>query len=424
MRLAALLLLFALAAPSAEVRYFRYQRPIENTPQSAAQTCMALDPAIFAHAAPQLADLRLYRDNADTPYVIRTAAPVVAAPLQISPLNLGQRAGQTVFDAMMPEGSYSDLELNLTGHDFIATVMVSGSQAQSSAGTKLGAYTIFDLSRQRLGRSTVLHLPPSDFRFLHFRIAGPIAPESVHGLSTGRRPVAEAQYRTVAEASQVVQQGRVSVIEFTVPRNVPVDRITFVPGAAPASFSRDVEVQVTPIVSRPANDATELPQPATSFGSLLRVHREQDGHRIDEERLSLEALWGAPAAGFDTPTRWNVKIQNGDDAPIQMNAVRLEMLARKLCFEAAGGAKYTLYYGDSALAAPQYDYAALFAPAAHPVQANAGSEQQNPAYQPRPDDRPFTERHPILLWAALALVIALLGGVALRSIKLAAPKPS
>jgi hypothetical protein len=420
MKLAALLLLLAFAAPSAEIRYFRYQRPIENTPQAAAQTCVALDPAIFAHAAPQLADLRLYRADTETPYVIRTAAPVVTAPPQISPLNLGQRGGQTVFDAMMPEGSYSDLELNLTGHDFIATVAVSGSQAQASAGTKLGAYTIFDLSRQRLGRSTVLHLPQSDFRFLHFRIDGPVAPENVQSLSTERRPVAEAQYRTVAESSQVVQQGRTSVIEFTVPHNVPVDRITFLPGATPASFSRDVEVQVTPILTRPASDAAEPQQTVTSAGSLLRVHREQDGHRIDEERLSVDA----PVTSFGVPTKWTVKIQNGDDAPIQLIAVRLEMLARNLCFEAAGSSGYMLYYGDAALAAPQYDYAALFTPAAHPAQATAGPEQQNPAYQPRPDDRPFTERHPILLWVALALVIALLGGVAFRSVKLAAPKSS
>jgi len=44
-------------------------------------------------------------------------------------------------------------------------------------------------------------------------------------------------------------------------------------------------------------------------------------------------------------------------------------------------------------------------------------EQMNAAYEPRPDERPFTERHPALLWAALVAVIALLGGIALRSVK-------
>jgi hypothetical protein len=49
--------------------------------------------------------------------------------------------------------------------------------------------------------------------------------------------------------------------------------------------------------------------------------------------------------------------------------------------------------------------------------ATLGAEMANAAYQPRPDERPFTEKHPALLWAALIVVIALLGAVALRSFK-------
>jgi len=48
----------------------------------------------------------------------------------------------------------------------------------------------------------------------------------------------------------------------------------------------------------------------------------------------------------------------------------------------------------------------------------AGPEKSNAAYEPRPDERPLTERHPALLWAAaLVAVIALLGGIVLRSVK-------
>ncbi len=155
MKLRTAALLLALAAASPEIKYFRYQRPIQNTPQQPAQTCLVVDPAIFAHAAPQLADLRLYRDEAETPYIIQVAAPVEAAEKSIVPLNLGQRAGQTAFDAAMPDAPYSDIQLAVTGQNFIATVTVYGSQTQSSAAeTKLGTFTIFDLTRQRLGRST------------------------------------------------------------------------------------------------------------------------------------------------------------------------------------------------------------------------------------------------------------------------------
>ena len=66
-----------------------------------------------------------------------------------------------------------------------------------------------------------------------------------------------------------------------------------------------------------------------------------------------------------------------------------EMLERTLCFEAAANTSYTLYYGDPALAAPRYDYATLFVAQANALQATAGPESLNPAYQPRPDERPF-----------------------------------
>ena len=110
-------------------------------------------------------------------------------------------------------------------------------------------------------------------------------------------------------------------------------------------------------------------------------------------------------------------IDNGDDAPLSLERVRLQMRERKLCFEAAPNVRYALFYGDSALTAPHYDYATLFTPQADASQAALGPEQANPTYQPRPDERPFTEKHPALLWAALIVVVALLGVLALRSVK-------
>ena len=63
----------------------------------------------------------------------------------------------------------------------------------------------------------------------------------------------------------------------------------------------------------PATDAAEPPAPVTSAGTILRIHSIQDGHRIDEERLGMDA----PAANFDAPAKWTITIENGDDTPIQ-----------------------------------------------------------------------------------------------------------
>lgn len=415
LRVPVLLLFAAFVTPS--VKYFHYDRPILNTPPQNHQACVTLDPATFAHAGLQLDSLRLYNGDNVTPYAINYSAPAASAPKKIAPLNIGTRGGATSFDAAMPDGSYSNIDLDIDAKNFIATVRVSGSQTQSGATTNLGSYTIFDFTRQKLGRSTILHLPQSDFRYLHFRIDAAIHPDQVTGLSTGRLPASEPQYVTVATSSSILQNGRDSIIEFTIPASVPVDRIVFTPGPQPVNFSRDVTVTVTaaPLKPPPNDGAQTAPLwQATFSGSVLRIHANQNGHKIDEEDLAIEAT-GYASTLAPAGAHWTIAIHNEDDAPIDLRSVTLQMIARNLCFDSAPGASYQLYYGDTVLSAPRYDYAQLFSldkNAAHP---NLGPEEPNPQFQNRPDTRPFTEKHPALLWIVLIAAIILLGLIALRS---------
>jgi len=410
-RAAALLLFITAATPG--VRYFRYERPVLNTPSQKQQTCVTLDPATFIHAGPDLASLRLYNGTTQTPYVINYAAPLQYAAKNVPPLNLGLRNGFTTFDAAMPDGSYSDLDLAVDAHDFIATVRVTGSQTQSGPITGLGSYTIFDFTRQRLGRSTILHLPLSDFRYLHFRIDGPIRPDQITGLSTGRIPGAP-RYVTVTATADVLQKDRDSVITLSVPPNVPIDRIVLAPGPRPANFSRQVTVTVEP-AARPSTGQGAAPLPVYAYGNLLRIHSTQNGHKIDEEHLAIDAPVYAASLSAGSGTTWTIAVHNQDDAPIEIQSVTLQMIARTLCFDASPGAAYTLYYGDSLLSPPRYDYAALFTPDKNAAVASLGPALLNPQYQPRPDTRPFTEKHPALLWIVLIAAILLLGLIALRS---------
>ena len=139
----------------------------------------------------------------------------------------------------------------------------------------------------------------------------------------------------------------------------------------------------------------------------------RDGRHIDEEQYGIETPGDLPA---DTGAiHWVVTIDNGDDPPLALQTVRLEMRERTLCFDADRGANYTLYYGDTLLAPPRYDYATLFQPVDHPHAVAIGAEQANPHFSPRPDMRPFTERFRWLLWGALFCVVVVLGWVAVRT---------
>jgi hypothetical protein len=411
MKAFAALLLLALAEAQPRIEYFHFMRPVSGMPAGGGQACLVPDAGIFAHSAQQLADLRLYRGEAETPYVLHTAtAPVESTAQAFDLLNKGLRNGRTSFDAEIAGMAYSDVQLEINAKDFIATVTVTGSRDEKAAGaTKLGAYTIFDLSRQRLGRSTVLHLPASDLPYLHFEIAGPVKPEQVTAVTVERLTAVAPVYIAVAASAQTRQRGKSTVVEFAVPAHVPVDRVVVEPGAQPTQFSRTVMAGVTP--AAPTATPTEQQPVRVATETLLRVHSVQNGRRLDEERLAFDA----PPVDFNEAAKWTVSIDNGDDAPLAIRQVRLEMLERKVCFEAAAGAAYTLYYGDASLQAPRYDYATLFAERADAAQLTTGAEQPNPAFKTRPDERPFTEKHPVLLWVALVAVVALLGGVALRS---------
>jgi hypothetical protein len=405
-------LLLLVAAPSPDIRYLRYERPLQNLPAQASQACVVIDPPIFEHSSPGLSDLRLYREGNEVPYLIHTSAPASSATEQsIAPLNLGTRNGKVAFDAAMPPGPYSDLQLKITGEDFIASVSVAGTQQQTGAPTKIGTYTIFDLTRQRLGRSTVLHLPTSDFRYLHFTIVGPLKPEAIGGISLQQASESHPAYVTVAETTQAVRKEHSTIIEFTIPAKIPVERVSFTVPAQPVNFSRDVTVSAAEIPPHPLDESAPPPQSYASSGNLLRVHIVQDDHRIDQESLQIDTFRTA----FNLPSRWTISIDNGDNTPLLPTSVRLEMFERDLCFQSSPG-NYTLYYGDPALSYPRYDIGQfLVIKPGNAARLTAGPEQSNPLFQPRPDDRPFTERHPALLWIALALVILLLGVIALRS---------
>lgn len=404
-----LLLLLALAPATAQREYFQYQRQIEALPASGGQACLALDPAIFARASDGLGDLRIFQNGVETPYALRIDRAPDAGRKSFEALNKGVRNGQTSFDADLSGSSYSDVELQISAVNFIATVMVSGGRdAQDAHPTELGSYTIFDLSSQKLGRSTVLHLPASNLPYLHFRIAGAIQPGQVDSVSADYRTGREPVYVTVAQTAQTRREGRATLAEFTLPAHLPVDRVMFDVGSEPAQFSRSVSVEQRPeqpVVGR------RYEQSSATAGIVQRIHSQQQGRRIDGEQLTVDA----PGGSFDGPVRWTVRIDNGDDQPLVVQGVRLQMLKRSLCFNASAGAAATLYYGDGALAAPRYDFPSIFSEQESVAEARTASEQANPLYRARPDTRPFTEKHPALLWLALVVTVALLGLIALRS---------
>jgi len=420
--LLALLLFWQTAAPAPKAaidsqQYSRYQRTIA-LPDGAGQTCAVIDAQMFPHAAPSLKDVRLYQGAQEIPYAITLSEPAQPDSTAARVLNLGVRGHSIVFDLAMPDRPYTEVDLDLRGQDYLATAVVTGLDSpQSSKATDLGDFTLFDLTTQHLSHSTALHLQESSFPYLHIVLTASPAPGArgftatplmVKGATVPPSREAQSLYTVAAETTAITQKTRQSIAAFALPERVPVEQVSFV--LAPdfkANFSRDVHISDRP-------RGTPKTAAETIDGTILRVHLTQAGREIRQQQLSVPAILGANLQGAASV---EVAIDNGDDIPLRIAAVRLEMRQRKLCFSAPTAQPVTLFYGDDGLTTPQYDYARLFSATAKTKVAQLGPEQLNPIYRSRPDTRALTERYPDILWIALLAVICILAVVALRSAK-------
>jgi len=326
----------------------------------------------------------------------------------------------------MPPRPYTAVNLQIDAKNFLATARVSASDPANDPAIDLGSFTLFDLSAQHLSRSTTLPLQESTFPVLHVTLHFTPAPGTpaqtfpasiVQGATVPPSREAQTLYTPVAETTALIQRGHQTIATIRVPAHVPVERVSFTLASAfdksQKNFLRALEITGRPDQSEDSNTAEAL------TGEISRVHFAQGAGElpigqlpIDSRRLSVDATLGASLRGSATV---EVAIDNGDDPPLPISSVQLQMRQRGICFDIALGTTYTLMYGDPALHTPVYDYARLFTAASHPIAAALGPEEPNPTFAPRADARPYTERHPEILWLGLLAVVAALGSVALRS---------
>ncbi len=112
-----------------------------------------------------------------------------------------------------------------------------------------------------------------------------------------------------------------------------------------------------------------------------------------------------------------VEIINGNDQSLANIHLAPAAVPRTLAFKLIAGQQYRLLYGNEKAGWPRYDLGHYFdSGPAKPVFAllSLGSEEETSNYR---DPRPFTERHPEVLWAALGLAIILIGLTALKTLR-------
>jgi hypothetical protein len=408
---AALLAMMFLAGPS--IPYFKYQRPVQAQPGG--QRFLAVDEQIWKNARRSLGDLRLYSGEQEVPYALvveRGSRGQDSKDIRV--LQQSAVGGKTQFVLDMTDvAEYDHIDLKLTTKNFVAHARVEGQEDLHGKDWALLAGSIlYDLSKENLGGNSMLRLPLSTYKYLRVTIDGPVKPADVLGASSEFRQEQKAVWRDVGGPPTVAEMpagaarndssrrnGKATVLTFALPENVPVNRVIFEIDAAQPNFRRAVQVEGE-------KDAY------VGSGEIDRVHMVRQGQKIDTDDYDVSFS----AVGQKTI---KVTIDNGDDPPLKIKSARLQQLEHRLYFDAPASGPLTLYYGDEKLDAPVYDYAKLFLLAKDAAPAQLGAEQANAAFMGRPDERPWTERHPAVLWIAIVAAVLILGAIALRSMKTA-----
>jgi hypothetical protein len=394
-------------AATSAISYFKFERPLQPT-TTTGQHYLVVDETIWQHAAPDLRDVRMYAGEEEIPYKLTVeSGGSETAEKQFRILQPASVAGKTQFLLdMSGVAEYDRIHLKLAGRNFVAHARIEGQDdAHGDHWALLGTTTLYDLSNEQLGSNSTLQIPLSAFKFLRVTVDSVVKPSEVQSGTAGVTRAQKAVWREVNVQAKQEMQGKDTVFTLSVPANTPVERVLFDIDPAQKNFRREISVQ---------DDRRQ--QFAT--GEISRIHMLRNNQKVDVEQSTLNVCRNCLAAYQQENVR--VLIHNGDDAPVKITAAHLQQFERRIYFDVSAGVQPRVYYGDDQLHAPEYDYAKLFQKENGGGQVALNAEETNSSYTSRPDARPWSERHPAVLWSSIIAAVLVLGAIALRSLKTAA----
>jgi len=388
----------ATARPEPAIPYFTNVREVRIA-EPGKQNFFVVDEEIWNHARPDLGDLRLYDVESPVQYALtEQRAGIASDEVDAKILDLGSVSGHTEFD-LDAQGlaEYDRIRLRLDAKDFVATASVSGGTAPGKgADVGLPPSTLYDFSKEQLGSNFQLKLPVSSFRYLHVRLTPGVRPDQVKGATIYNLHEQKDSWTKVGSCATPQQKQHTTVIACDVSTKVPLSRIALEIDPAQINFRRSVRVE-------------DAKGSQVALGDISRVRVNRAGTLITNEDLAVNVSGSSGSM--------SVIIDNGENPPLTVVAAQPLALERRIYFDPQGKTSLQIYYGDEKLAAPVYDYARFFHVEASPAQAQLGAGAHNAQYTGRPDDRPWSERHTVILWAAMLVALLALSTLALRGLR-------
>ena len=389
----------------AAISYFSNVRDVRVSSQDQ-QNYVVVDADLWKRARPDLADVRLYDGQTQVQYVLKERSGSLASDEQKAKmLNLGRVEGHTEFDLDLgPVPEYDRLRVGTNAQNFVITAHIEGRNSLNDRhAVRLGSGTLYDFTRENLGSNEVLKIPTSSFRYLHVSLGDGLRPDQLTEVFVSNLREEKAAWTNAGACrvqTQVVQKSTVAECQPDVA--APLDRISFQIAPESVNFRRTVLVF----------DSTGA---EIARGTISRVKMNRNGQVILSENLALDL----PGVRSKDLTELKITVENGDNASLPIQSIQLLSIERRIYFDPGRRSALKLYCGDPKLGPAAYDYATFFHEDAASPEAQLGPDAHNPEYAGRPDDRPWSERHTIVLWTAMILAVVTLAAVALRGFRTA-----
>jgi hypothetical protein len=362
----------------------------------------------LASAREELWDIRLINAAGnEMPYLLQKAETrTVQSTLPTSIINRGVDPGrfeQIVCDLGPTTDVSNQIILYTRAENFVRKADVAGStDGQEWITIRSGAY-IFD---QREGgrhlHNLLITYPDSTYRYLKVMVwfdGGQAL--NLTGAEVRRREKAEFQpesvtARIVRETENPQRKTTDLTVETSMGRQHFEDCLL---GVRQGNFERSVTISY-----KDYRDAW------VQVGSGS-IHRFTIGPAVDESLV-------VPVHDLNQK-QFRVRIWNYDSPPLSVESVTLRRMPRILIFNASPGEGYRLFFANPEGTRRNYDLRGALGrlDLQKLPEASLTSMAPNPDFAPRTRVKPWTERHPALIWAALGIAVLLLAGMLLRTVR-------
>ena len=381
---------------------YRYVAPIQGV--SPGYVLFNIPPQVYDKANPSLSDVRIVTgEGEEVPYVIWSNTKTAERKkIETGTLNTSYiPQSYTTFTLDIGETGIRTNSLTVTTKsvDFVRRVTVEGSPDNKTFAVLKRDDYIFDLTSEHNIKNLAVSYPTTDYRYLKVTI-----------WDDGEEPlvdpggeiylVSEIRGESAVLISSMKREEKASshTTEITLDlsyRNLPSSSAEL--SVDDKSFKREVKI----LSSNEDDPAKYIESFSTTIYRITTPRFVRSSSLIEYPEIRARYV--------------KIIVQNENDRPLLITNVAVSGVPRKITFTSDPRKEYFLYFGNPNSKNPSYDIEELFSyidkETVAPV--TLGAVTANPGYIPGAE-LPFTERYPFLLWGAIILMIALLGGIVIR----------